>query len=80
MKTFNYLFYMGLTIIFVPLFFILLMIVGPLTILEHEPEVVEQPHVTVYDTVEVKKVMKIYDTITVEKIKWIERVKPDTLN
>lgn len=79
MKTFDYLLYTGLTIVFVPLFLILLMIVVPLTMLEHKSEVIEQPHV-VYDTVKVKKVMKIYDTITVEKIKWIERVKPDTLN
>jgi ABC-type Na+ efflux pump permease subunit len=73
MKTFNHLFYTGLAIVFLPLFLILIMIVMPLIILERKSEVVEQPRMVIYDTVEVKKVVKIYDTIRPKKIKHVEQ-------
>jgi hypothetical protein len=72
MKTFNYLFYTGLTIVILPVFLILIMIVMPLIILENKSEV-EQPRMVIYDTVEVKKVVKIYDTVRPKKVRIIEQ-------
>lgn len=40
----------------------------------------KEEHVTVYDTVKVKVQEKVFDTIKVEKIKWVEKTKPDSLN
>lgn len=72
MKTFDYLFYTGLTIVVIPVFLILIMIVMPLIMLESKSEV-EQPRMVVYDTVEVKKVVKIYDTIRPKKVRLVEQ-------
>lgn len=72
MKTFDYLFYTGLTIVVIPVFLILIMIVMPLIMLESKSEV-EQPRMVVYDTVEVKKVVKIYDTIRPKKVRPVEQ-------
>lgn len=73
MKTFDYLFYTGLTIVLVPLFLFMIMVVMPLIILENNYEVTEQPRKVIYDTVEVEKVVKIYDTIRPKKVRVIEQ-------
>ena len=40
----------------------------------------KEEHVTVYDTVKVKVQEKVFDTVKIEKIKWVEKTKPDSLN
>lgn len=85
MKTFNNLFYVGIILITTPLIFCLLMLMTSSD--NHNKEIYKEK--IIYDTVEVKQVIKVYDTIrpkkkkSVEKINTIEiidKVVTDTLN
>lgn len=40
----------------------------------------KEEHITIYDTIKVKVQEKFFDTVKVEKIKWVEKTKPDSLN
>ena len=74
---FNNLLYTGLAIVGVPFFLLIILIIIPVISEKNKTENKVEESIKVYDTIPVKKVIKIYDTI--EKIKWIERVKNDTL-
>ena len=76
---FNNLLYTGLVIVGVPFFLLIILIIIPVISEKNKTENEVEESIKVYDTIPVKKVIKIYDTITIEKIKWIERVKNDTL-
>ena len=65
---FNNLLYTGLVIVGLPLFLLIILIILPIILEKNNTNTKVEDHI------------KIYDTITIEKIKWIERVKPDTLN
>jgi hypothetical protein len=79
-KQFNNLLYTGLMLIGLPFFVLIILIILPIISEKNNTDIKVEDHVKIYDTVSVKKVIKIYDTITVEKIKWIEKVKTDTIN
>ena len=76
---FNNLLYTGLVIVGLPLFLLIILIILPIILEKNNTETKVEDHIKIYDTVSIKKVIKIYDTITIEKIKWIEKVKNDTL-
>ena len=76
MNKFNRLFYTGFFIVLSPIVIILTMfLMGSFANRIPEPEP-EQPKF--YDTVKVKEKEKVivYDTVTVERIKYIEKPKP----
>ena len=78
-KIFSTLLYTGTLIIGLPLTILIIVIILP-TLSKvnkiRKTVVVEK----VYDTVVVKKEVKIYDTIYVTKTKFLEKVKSDTLD
>ena len=80
MKTFKNLFYIGLSLVGIPIGFILLIClfsaVGPIKSNQElkETKITDTVKVKVYDTVKVEKVNLI------EKVKWVEKVKTDTIN
>jgi hypothetical protein len=67
MKTFKSLFYAGLMMVFIPLFFITVIVILPaiVTLNKKSKEVNQEKHVVIYDTVKVEKV--IYDTVRPKK-------------
>ena len=82
MKTFKNLFYIGLSLVGIPVGFILLMSIfsalGPIKNKSTQEldgtKVVDTIKVKVYDTVKIEKVNLI------EKIKWVEKVEVDSIN
>jgi hypothetical protein len=40
----------------------------------------KEEHIIVYDTIKVKVQEKVFDTVKVERIRWVEKTKPDSLN
>ena len=82
MKTFKNLFYIGLSLVGIPIGFILLMSIfsalGPIKNKSTQEldgtKVVDTIKVKVYDTVNIEKVNLI------EKIKWVEKVEVDSIN
>jgi hypothetical protein len=79
-KQFNTLLYTGLVIVGLPFLVLIILIVLPIISKKDNIDTKVDDNVKIYDTVTVEKIVKIYDTIPVEKIKWIEKVKTDTLN
>ena len=79
-KQFNTLLYTGLVIVGLPVIVLTILITLPIISKNNAIDTKVEEHVKIYDTVPVEKIIKIYDTIPVEKIKWIEKVKTDTLN
>jgi len=84
MKTFKNLFYIGLSLVGIPIGFILLMSIfsalGPIK----NKSTQELDGTKVVDTIKVK--VKVYDTVKIEKInliekiKWVEKVETDSIN
>ncbi len=74
MNKFNRLFYTGFFIVLSPIVIVLTMfLMGSFANRTPEPEP-EQPKF--YDTVKVKEKVIVYDTVKIEKIKYIEKPKP----
>ena len=40
----------------------------------------KEEHIIVYDTIKVKVQEKVFDTVKVERIRWVEKVKIDTIS
>lgn len=79
MKKFKSLFYIGFFVLSSPIIIgVFMFILGNIS--ESYEKFPKEEHVTVYDTVKVKVQEKVFDTVKVEKIKWVEKTKPDSLN
>ena len=79
MKKFKSLFYIGLVLIFSPFIISAFMVfLGGLS--DNVEKLPKEEHITIYDTIKVKVQEKFFDTVKVEKIKWVEKTKPDSLN
>lgn len=78
MKTYKSLYYTGLTIVSVPIFLIIFMVILPLCIQSKKEgsEDIKEEHVIVYDTVKISKSIKVYDTIRPKKKKPVEKIDP----
>jgi len=79
MKKFKSLFYIGFFVLLSPIIIgVFMFILGNIS--ESYEKFPKEQHVTVYDTVKVKVQEKVFDTVKIEKIKWVEKTKPDSLN
>ena len=78
MKTYKSLYYTGLTIVSIPIFLIVFMVILPLCIQikKEGSENIKEEHVVVYDTIKISKSIKVYDTIRPKKKKPVEKIDP----
>jgi hypothetical protein len=79
MKKFKSLFYIGFFVLLSPIIIGLFMFILS-SISESYEKFPKEEHIIVYDTIKVKVQEKVFDTVKVEKIKWVEKTKPDSLN
>jgi preprotein translocase subunit YajC len=74
MTKFKHVFWMGFTVVMLPIALVLMMFT--LTLIS--PKKDNSPEVkTYYDTVKVKQKVIVYDTVKIEKIKYINKVKTE---
>jgi hypothetical protein len=79
MKKFKSLFYIGFFVLLSPIIIGLFMFILS-SISESYEKFPKEEHIIVYDTIKVKVQEKVFDTVKVEKIKWVEKVKIDTIS
>lgn len=74
MTKFKHVFWMGFTVVTLPIALVLMMIT--LTVIS--PKKGNAPEVkTYYDTVKVRQKIVVYDTVKIEKIKYVNKVKTE---
>ena len=79
MKKFKSLFYIGFFVLLSPFIIgVFMFILGNIS--ESYEKFPKEEDVTLYDTVKVKVQEKVFDTVKVERIRWVEKTKPDSLN
>jgi|688.fasta_scaffold522015_2 hypothetical protein len=79
MKKFKSLFYIGFFVLLSPIIIGLFMFILS-SISESYEKFPKEEHIIVYDTIKVKVQEKVFDTVKVERIRWVEKTKPDSLN
>jgi hypothetical protein len=79
MKKFKSLFYIGFFVLLSPIIIGLFMFILS-NISESYEKFPKEEHIIVYDTIKVKVQEKVFDTVKVERIRWVEKTKPDSLN
>jgi hypothetical protein len=79
MKKFKSLFYIGFFVLLSPIIIGLFMFILS-SISESYEKFPKEEHIIVYDTIKVKVQEKVFDTVKVERIRWVEKVKIDTIS
>lgn len=75
MKKFNSLFFMGFTIVMIPVGAIIVMMILSFIIPKNGENEYERE--IIYDTVKVESKVMVYDTVKIEKIKFINKVNSE---